>query len=348
MWRRACSSKLTPSKFTNGQDESDKPVTAKTRLLVSRRMPPNVTARACSSYAATLNEADAPLGRDGLLNAAQGQAGLLVCASEKMDAELIAQLPDSVRIISTFSVGYEHIDVAAALARGIVVTNTPDVLTDATADITMLCLLGAARRANEALAMVREGRWVGWDSTMLLGTHVTGKRLGIFGMGRIGRAVARRARGFGMQIHYLNRTQLPDELAQGAVFHADLDTFLGVSEFLCINAPASPETVKFLNAETITRLPDKAVIVNTARGNLIDDEALISALNSGKIAAAGLDVFDGEPRLTPEYTSLPNVFALPHVGSATHETRDAMGYMCLDNLDAFFAGRACANALSSS
>ena len=250
-----------------------------------------------------------------------------------------------MRVVATFSVGYEHIDVAAARARGIVVTNTPDVLTEATADIAMLCLLGAARRASEGDRMVREGRWVGWDAMLLLGTHLGGKRLGIVGMGRIGQALARRARGFGIAVHYHNRSRLAPEVEAGATYHARLEHLLAVSQFLSINAPSTPDTVRLLDAERIARLPDGAVVVNTARGNMVDDDALIAALGSGKIAAAGLDVFDGEPGLDARYRALDNTFLLPHLGSATRETRDAMGFRCLDNLDACFAGRACPDAL---
>ena len=225
------------------------------------------------------------------------------------------------------------------------VTNTPEVLNDATADVAMLCLLGAARRGAEGDRMVRAGEWVGWHSTMMLGVHVTGKRLGIFGMGRIGRAVARRARGFDMEVHYNNRSRLAPEIEGDAVWHDTVESLLAASDFLSINAPSTPETRKFLDAERIALLPDGAVVVNTARGDLVDDDALVDALRSGKVAAAGLDVFAGEPNLDPRYRTLDNTFLLPHIGSASHETRDAMGYCCLDNLDAFFAGRPCPNPL---
>jgi lactate dehydrogenase-like 2-hydroxyacid dehydrogenase len=317
---------------------------AKPSILVTRRMPPNVTARIERDYDATLNPDDGVLGGDALT--APGYAGILCCSSEKFTPEVIAALPESVRIIATFSVGYEHIDVPAARARGITVTHTPEVLNDATADIAMLCLLGAARRAAEADRMVRSGAWNSWHTTMMLGTHLGGKRLGIFGMGRIGRAVARRARGFGMVIHYHNRSRLPPELEEGAVYHASAEQMLPHCDFLSINAPSTPDTVKFLDAERIALLPDGAVVANTARGNMVDDDALIAALRCGKVAAAGLDVFDGEPDIDPRYRELDNTLLLPHIGSATHETRDAMGFCCLDNLDAFFAGRPCPTALT--
>ena len=315
------------------------------RILCTRRMPPNVDARLVRDYDATLNPKDRIYSEDALLCASDGQDGIVCASGDPMNAGVIERLPDRVRIIATYSVGYEHVAVDAARARGIVVTNTPDVLNDATADIAMLCLLGAARRGAEGDRMVRAGAWVGWHSTMMLGVQVTGKRLGIFGMGRIGRAVARRARGFDMEIHYCNRSRLAPELENGAVWHETPESMLAVSEFLSINAPSSPQTRKFLDAERIALLPDGAVVVNTARGDLVDDDALIDALCSGKVAAAGLDVFAGEPNVEPRYRELDNTFLLPHIGSASRETRDAMGFCCLDNLDAFFAGRPCPNAL---
>ena len=319
---------------------------AKPRILVTRRMPANVDARICRDYQATLNADDRNYSSAKILEAAEGHDGILCCSTENFSADLIAALPESVKILATFSVGYEHIDIPAAKERGLKVTNTPDVLTDATADVAILCLLAAARRASEGDRMVRADRWQGWYTTMMLGTHMSGKRLGIFGMGRIGRAVARRGRGFGMQIHYHNRSRLSDEQEQGATFHETPESLLAVSDFFSINAPSSEQTLKFLNAERIALLPDGAVVANTARGNMVDDEALIDALQSGKLAAAGLDVYDGEPNIHPGYRTLDNVFLLPHLGSATHETRDAMGFSCLDNLDAFFAGKSCPSPLT--
>ena len=315
------------------------------RILCTRRMPFNVEARLARDYDATLNRADRLYSKDDLVQGSEGQDGIFCAGGDPLTAEVIGRLPESVGILATYSVGYEHIAVEAAKARGIVVTNTPEVLNDATADVAMLCLLGAARRGAEGDRMVRAGEWVGWHSTMMLGVHVTGKRLGIFGMGRIGRAVARRARGFDMEIHYNNRTRLAPELEDGAVWHDTPESLLAASDFLSINAPSTPETRRFLNAERIALLPHEAVVVNTARGDLVDDDALIDALRSGRVAAAGLDVFAGEPKLDPRYRELDNTFLLPHIGSASHETRDAMGYCCLDNLDAFFAGRPCPNPL---
>ena len=317
----------------------------KAKILATRRLPPNVTQRLQRDYDPLLNPSDAQMSSSDIVAATQGFDGVFCCATERFDAALIDQLPDTIKIISTMSVGFEHIDVEAAKRREIVVTNTPDVLTEATADVAFLCLLGAARRGSEGDRMVREGGWERWTTELLLGVHVTGKRLGILGMGRIGRAVAARGRGFGMTIHYHNRSELPDALALGAIYHADPETLLCESDFLSINAPSTPQTRKFLNRERIAKLPDRAIVVNTARGDVVDDDALINALESGKLAAAGLDVFDGEPKLHPGYAKLKNTFLLPHLGSATHETRDAMGFCCLDNLDALFANRTVPNAL---
>ncbi|MFC3226568.1 2-hydroxyacid dehydrogenase [Marinibaculum pumilum] len=318
----------------------------KPRILVTRRMPPAVTRRTESLFDAALNPEDRLFGTDGVLERAGGRHGLLICPTERLPADAIARLPDEVKIVATYSVGFEHIDIAAAAARGIVVTNTPDVLTDATAEIAMLLMLAAARRATEGSDMVRQDRWRAWALDMLCGVQLSGKRLGILGMGRIGRATAARARAFGMTIHYHNRSELPPDLAQGATFHADVESLLKVSDFLSLHAPATPETRGLLNAERIALLPPGAVVVNTARGDLVDDEALLAALRSGKLFAAGLDVFAGEPNIHPGYRELENVFLLPHLGSATTETREAMGMTALDNLEAFFAGRPVPNPVT--
>jgi glyoxylate reductase len=314
-------------------------MSGKPTLFVTRKLPEAVLERAARDYRARLNAQDQLYGPDDIIERAQGCDAVLTCSTEKFTAELIEQLPAGVRAVATFSVGTEHIDLEAAKARGLVVTNTPEVLTDSTADITMLVLLGAARRAYEGQRMVRENKWSVWSPVELLGVQVAGKQLGILGMGRIGRAVARRARGFDMEIHYHNRHRLPPEIEAGAVYHAEAEDMLGVSDFLSINCPATPETHHFLDARRIALLPERAVVTNTARGTIVEDEALIDALKSGKLAAAGLDVFEGEPNIHPAYRDLPNVFILPHMGSATLETRNAMGFKCLDNLDALFAGR---------
>jgi glyoxylate reductase len=314
-------------------------MTVRPVVFVTRKLPDAVTARLSRDYDARLNPEDRVYPISEVIAGATAADALLVCPTDKLTAEAIEVLPRSIRVIATFSVGFEHINLGAAKERGIAVTNTPDVLTDATADITMLLLLGAARRAHEGEQIIRQDAWNSWGTTYMLGVHVTGKRLGILGMGRIGQAVAKRARGFDMTIHYSNRRRLAPELEGGAIYHADPDDMLPHCDFLSINCPASPETYHFLNAERIARLPDGAIVVNTARGAIVDDAALIAALNSGKLWAAGLDVYENEPTIHPGYRQLKNAFLLPHLGSATVETRNAMGFKCLDNLDAFFAGR---------
>lgn len=316
---------------------ADKPV-----LLLSRRLPEPVEARAARDWDARLNPQDRPYVGTELVEAAAAcdADALLVTPTDRLTAEVIAALPARVRAVATFSVGYDHIDLAAARARGLVVTNTPDVVTEATADIALLCLLGAARRAWEGETLVREGRWTGWTPTQLLGMHPGGKRLGILGMGRIGMAVARRAAAFGMRLHYTKRTRLSaaEEQVLGLVWHDTAESLLAVSDFLSVHMPGSAENRHFLNAERLALLPPGAVVVNTARGTVIDDAALIDALRSGRVAAAGLDVYDGEPAVNPGYLDLPNAFLLPHLGTATLETRTAMGMRALDNLDAVFRG----------
>ena len=313
--------------------------TQKPGVLVTRRLPEAVLARLARDYAARFNEDDRLYGRAEILDRAQGCDAMLCAPTEQIDAALIEGLPESVKIVATFSVGYDHIDIEAARAAGLVVTNTPDVLTDATADITMLLILGAARRAYEGQQMLRAGQWTGWRPTQLMGLQVSGKRLGILGMGRIGRAVARRARGFDMTVHYSNRSRLPADQEEGATFHSDPEDLLRVSDIFSINCPATPETHHFLDSARIELLPEDAIVVNSARGAVVEDGALIDALKRRRLAAAGLDVYEGEPNLNPSYLELDNAYLLPHLGSATIETRNAMGFKCLDNLDAFFGGQ---------
>jgi lactate dehydrogenase-like 2-hydroxyacid dehydrogenase len=258
----------------------------------------------------------------------------------RLDAEFFRRVSASVKVIATFSVGYDHIDVRAAAERKIAIANTPGVLNDATADVAMLLLLGASRRAYEEQQLVRTGAWAKASAVRLLGWDCAGKVLGIFGMGRIGQAVARRARAFGMKIHYSNRNRLPLDLAGDAVFHESPQDLLRVSQFLSLHAPYTPETHHFLNVQNIALLPAGAIVINAARGGLVEDAALIAALKTGRVAAAGLDVFEGEPNINPEYIGLTNTFLLPHIGSATLETNTAMGMLALDNIDAVLAGRA--------
>lgn len=311
----------------------------KPAVFVTRRLPEAVEDRLARDFEVRWNEADAVLDAADLVARAAAVDAVLTCPTERWSAEVIGALPERLKMIATFSVGYDHIDIAAAERAGIIVTNTPDVLTEATADIVMLCLLAASRRANEAGAMLRRGDWQRWTPTELLGRGLQGRTLGIVGMGRIGRAVATRARAFGSMIHYHNRTRLELELEQGATYHKTLETLLPVSHFVSLNCPATADNQNMINAERLRLLPKGAILVNTARGTLVDDDALIEALASGQLFAAGLDVFKNEPALDRRYLDLPNAFLLPHIGSATLETRNAMGFRCLDNLDAHFAGR---------
>ncbi len=308
-------------------------------LLVTRRLPPAVEARALRDYDARLNPEDVPRTGAEVAAMAAGAAAVLCCPAERLDAEAVAALPDTVRVIGTFSVGYEHVDVAAARARGIAVVNTPDVLSLATAECALLLLLAAARRAGEGERLIRRGGWTGWAPTQLLGTGVIGRRLGIFGMGRIGRELAKLAQGLAMTVHYRDVRRLPPELEAGAIYHGGDDSFLAACELLSLNAPGGLSTVHWLNAERIAKLPRGAVVSNTGRGTLVDDAALIAALRSGHVAAAGMDVFEGEPALHPDYMTLENAVLLPHLGSATSVTRDAMGSLVLDGIDAVLAGR---------
>jgi len=314
-------------------------MTGKPVVLVTRRLPDAVEERLKHNYQARLNPDDRLYTANEIVEMAAGADAILPCHTEKFTASVIARLPDSVRAIANFSVGYDHVDTEAAKARGLIVTNTPDVLSDATAETAMLLLLGAARRAGEGEMLVRTQKWRDWSPSFMVGTQVTGKRLGIIGMGRVGQVTAKRARGFDMEIHYCKRRRLDPEAEASAVYHETVEALLPQCQFLSIHCPTTAETTGLLNAERIALLPDGAVVVNTARGAVVDDAALIAALRSGKVAAAGLDVFNNEPNLHPDYRELMNTFLLPHIGSATSETREAMGFRALDNLDAIFCGR---------
>lgn len=309
-------------------------------LVVTTRYPKEVEDRIDRDYEARRNPNQLPFNQQQLLSVAEGAAALFITPADRLDSGFFQKVSPTVKVIATFSVGFEHIDVEAAARRKISIAYTPGVNNEATADIAMLLLLGASRRAYEAQELVRTGAWkqpLGTD--MLLGWQVGGKVLGIFGMGRVGQAVARRARGFGMKIHYCNGSKLPAEIAGDAVYHEDPSDLLRVSQFLSLHAPETPQTRHFLNSEAINLMPAGAIIVNTARGGLVVDVDLIAALKSGRIAAAGLDVFEGEPKLNSEYVSLKNTFLLPHIGSATIETRTAMGMLALDNVEAVLSGR---------
>ena len=308
------------------------------KLLITRKWPDKAQARATRDYETDLNGEDRLMTPAELAEAAKGYDALMPTVTDRLDAAAIDALPSSIKIIATASVGYDHIDVAAATARGIAVTNTPDVLTEATAEIAILLMLGAARSATVATRTLRQGEWKSWSPTGMLGIEVSGKRMGILGMGRIGKSVARKARAFGMEIHYHNRRPLDASEAEGAVFHDTPDELFKVADVLSVNCASTPETRGLVNEARLALLPDDAVLVNTARGDIVDDKALIAGLRAGRPAAAGLDVFNNEPDFDKTYLDLDNTFLLPHLGSATLKTRTAMAERALDNLDAFFAG----------
>ena len=315
-------------------------MTHKPVILVTRKLPKAVEARLVRDYAPILNPDDKLYSAEELIDLSSTADAILPCHTEKMTAALIEKLPANIKAIANFSVGVDHCDLEAAKSKGIIVTNTPDVLSDATAEIAMLLMLSAARRASEGERMVRASQWHDWSPGFMVGRQVTGKRFGVIGMGRVGQVSAKRARCFDMDIHYYNRSRLRNELEAGATYHETVESLLPHCDVLSIHCPATPETTGLLNAARIALLPEGAIVVNTARGGVVNDEALIEALKSGKVWAAGLDVFNGEPEdIHPEYRTLDNVFLLPHIGSATQDTRDAMGYRALDNLDAIFAGK---------
>ena len=309
-----------------------------TLLLTVRKLPDEIARRAAATFDLRM---PGELGlRAWLPAASQGAAAILCIPGFPFKADVIDALASTVRVIGTFSVGVDHIDLEAARGRGIAVVHTPNVVSRPTAEFTMLLILAAARRVGEAERLVRAGRWLGWTPADFLGTEVSGKRLGIFGMGRIGRELSRIAQGgFGMEVHYFNRTRLPDALEAGAVFHADEASFLAASQILCLLAPGSAETKLWLNAARLAALPHRAIVVNASRGTLVDDEALASALRQGRLAGAGLDVFPREPAIPEVYLDLENVVLTPHIATATVETRDAMGHLVLDGIEDVLAGR---------
>ena len=308
------------------------------KILVTRNLLPENEERVKKLFDAKLNKADNILSAEELINQSKDCDGILCIGGNKFDKAIIDQLSSSVKIIANYAVGYNNVDVDAAKQRGIVVTNTPEVLTDATADISILLLLGASRRAYEGRKHAETQSW-NWSTNFLMGKQMSNKRLGILGMGRIGRAVAQRARGFGMEIHYHNRSKLSPDLELGATYHDNIKSLFSQSDFLSINCPATAETTNLLNEETINFLPDKAVVANAARGDIIDDAAMIKAMKSGKIFALGLDVYNGEPKINEEYLQLDNLFLLPHLGSSTKRTRIDMGDRAIDNLETFFSGK---------
>jgi len=311
----------------------------KPRLWITRRLSDATLERAARDYDVVINHEDSPGTAEELIAASAEFDAIIPCHSEHFSADVVTQFSDRLKIVANHSVGVDHCDLPALKARGIAVTNTPDVLSDATAELAMLLMLGAARHAVAGDRIVRTGAWDSWSPAFMVGKQVTGARLGIIGMGRVGRAFAAKARGFDMEIHYYNRSELPADQAQGAIYHDSVESLLGVADFLSLHCPATPDTTNLMNADRFALLSEGAVVVNTARGALVDEAALLDAMASGRVAAAGLDCFQVEPGGNPAFAAHENIFMLPHIGSATRKTRDAMGFRALDNLDAFFAGQ---------
>lgn len=308
-------------------------------VVVTRRLPSRVEQRLCSLFDARLNTADAPLDEAALAGAMRDADALLPTVTDRISAALLGTPGRRVRIVSNFGVGFNNIDVAAARANGVVVTNTPDVLTDDTADLAMTLLLIVARRAGEGERLVRAGEWTGWRPTHLLGTRVTGKTLGLIGFGRIGRAVAARAAGgFRMRVLWHDPFAGGDAAPLGAERRASIEEVLRESDFVSLHCPATPDTKHLMNAERLAAMRPGAFLINTSRGDVVDEAALVRALRQRTIAGAGLDVFEREPSVSPELLAMDNVVLLPHLGSATEETRVAMGDRAVDNLAAFFDG----------
>lgn len=314
-------------------------MTKKPRLWITRRLSDKTLERADRDYECVVNFDDRLYSTDELIEGSARFDAILPCHSETFRGAMLDKLGTRLKIIANHSVGVDHCDIPALKERGISVTNTPDVLSEATAELTFLLMLGAARRAVEGDTLVRNGQWDFWSPAFMVGKQVSGARLGIVGMGRVGQVLAKQARGFNMQVHYYSRHRLPPEMEAGAHYHSSLDSLLPVSDFLSLHCPATPETTGFMTAYRFAQLPDGAVFVNAARGALVDEDALISAIERGKLSGAGLDCFVVEPGGNPKLSKFQNVFMLPHIGSATRETRDAMGYRALDNLDAYFAGQ---------
>jgi len=315
------------------------------KVFVARKLLKSNEKRMSEIWDAKLNSEDKIYSQSELIELSRECDGILCSIIDKFDAETINKLSDKVKIISNFAVGFGNIDIKAAKKKNIIVTNTPDVLTDATAEIAILLLLGAARRATEGRKWVDKKNW-SWSTDFLMGKQLTGKPLGIFGMGRIGRAVAERAKSFGMQIHYYNRKKLPSNLENGAIYHESLKSLIKASDFFSINCPVTEETKKIINEKTLNYFPDGAVIINSARGDMIDDEDMVHVLKNRKIFALGLDVFNGEPDIHPQYLKLDNVFILPHLGSATEKTRFAMADLAINNIEEYFKTGKCKNTVN--
>ena len=304
------------------------------RVFVTRHLMPSVEERMSELFDARLNTSDVPLTRDQLVAAMQDCDVLVPTVTDRIDAEMIAGAGKDLGLIANFGAGTEHLDLQAAAGRHILVTNTPGVFTDDTADLAMAGIIGVPRRIREGVELIRSGKWTGWTPTALLGTKLAGKVLGIVGMGRIGQAVAHRARAFGLEIAYHNRKRLPEAVER--MFQArwvdSLDGLMGEADILSLHCPAGPNTHHMIDARRIALMKDGASLINTARGDLVEQEALVAALESGKLAGAGLDVYPDEPNVDTRLIRHPNVMTLPHIGSATREGREDSGLKVIANI----------------
>ncbi|MFL6549277.1 MAG: 2-hydroxyacid dehydrogenase [Povalibacter sp.] len=311
-------------------------------LLVTRHLPDRVLERLQANYETTLSRDDLPLSADQLADAFQKYDALSPTITDRIQAPMFASSSLKTRIIANFGAGVEHIDIASAQRAGVVVTNTPDALTEATAELAILLMLMTARRAGEGERLLRAGKWTGWTPTQLLGSDLRGKTLGLVGFGRIAKETARRARAvFDINVAYYSRTRaaLPEEEALGARYHHSLQSLLAEADIVSLHCPGGSATYHLIDAQALAHMKPTSILINTARGSVVDAQALSDALRTGRIAAAGLDVYEGEPKVSPSLMELENAVLLPHLGSATLQARTAMGMQMADNLDAFFAGR---------
>tara|TARA_B100001029_G_C15061503_1_gene458916 strand:- start:365 stop:1318 length:954 start_codon:yes stop_codon:yes gene_type:complete len=315
------------------------------KILVTRKLLKECEEKASKLFNTNFNSNDEIYSKKKIIELSQGCDAILTSLTDKMDEETINQLPETVKVLSNFAVGFGNIDLEAAKKKGVAVTNTPDVLTDATAEIGILLILGACRRAAEGIQSAKESNWK-WSADYLIGKQLTGARLGILGMGRIGQKIANIAKSLGMIIHYHNRSQLSKDKEQGSIYHKDLKSLFSVSDVLSICCPATKETQNLINKDTIEYFPKGAIITNVARGDIVDDEALIDALERRKIYAVGLDVYKNEPNLNSGYLKFKQAFILPHLGSATKETRTAMANLAIDNIDEFLRTGNCKNKVN--
>jgi glyoxylate reductase len=312
----------------------DPPALSNPRVIITRELADSNQSRMCELFDAVPNYADRPFSRDDLIAAMADCDVLVPTVTDHIDAEMIENAPDRLRLIASFGAGVDHIDLAAARAKKILVTNTPGVFTEDTADMTMALILSAPRRLSDGEKLIRNGQWEGWKPSGMLGHCIGGKKLGIIGMGRIGQAVARRASGFGLSIFYHNRRQLPPAVEESlrASFVADLDELIRECDIISLHCPHTAETHEMINAERIGSMKPSAYLINTARGDLVDENALIEALQNEKIGGAGLDVYQKEPDIDPRFLTLKNTVLLPHMGSATFEGREASGERVITNI----------------